>query len=90
MSNIRPMDGRNRRRSFSVPFDRWLRGPLRDIGEELLHPRRLDQQGMFNSAMVRREWEQHQTGKYDRRYILSDLIAFQLWYDALSKVSIAK
>lgn len=67
---------------FDVPFDLWLRGPLRDIGEELLSEQRLRDGGLLEPKPVRREWEQHLTGKYDRRYILFDLIAFQLWLES--------
>jgi asparagine synthase (glutamine-hydrolysing) len=71
---------------FNVPFDRWLRGPLRDIAEELLADRRLAQEGIFNPAPVQREWEQHLSGKYDRRFILFDLISFQLWVESMKRV----
>jgi asparagine synthase (glutamine-hydrolysing) len=75
---------------FDVPFDLWFRGPLRDIGEDLLGERRLREDGILNPAAVRREWEQHLSGKHDRRYILYDLIAFQLWLDRMKRVAIAK
>lgn len=71
---------------FNVPFDRWLRGPLRDIAEELLSDQRLTRDGIFDPAPVRREWEQHLSGKYDRRFILFDLISFQLWVESLKRV----
>ncbi|CAN5603554.1 hypothetical protein BH09CHL1_BH09CHL1_21320 [soil metagenome] len=75
---------------FDVPFHLWLRGPLRDIGEELLSEQRLRTDGIFDSDTVRREWDQHQGGKYDRRYTLFDFIAFQLWFDAMNRVPVAK
>lgn len=73
---------------FNVPFDHWLRGPLRDVAEELLSDRRLDQDGVFNPAPVRREWQQHLSGKYDRRFILFDLISFQLWLESMKRVRV--
>ncbi len=71
---------------FDVPFDRWFRGPLRPMIEELLAPKRLEAQGIFNSAPIKREWTQHISGKYDRRYILFDLLMFQLWLESLRQV----
>jgi asparagine synthase (glutamine-hydrolysing) len=71
---------------FNVPFDRWLRGPLREIGEELLDRRRIEQQGIFHPAAIEREWTQHLSGKHDRRFILFDLISFQLWVDSMARV----
>lgn len=75
---------------FDVPFDLWFRGPLRDIVEETLNERRLRAEGLFAPETVHREWKQHLTGKYDRRYILYDLVAFQLWYAAMNRVPTAK
>jgi asparagine synthase (glutamine-hydrolysing) len=71
---------------FNVPFDRWLRGPLRDIGEELLDRTRIEQQGIFHPEAIEREWTQHLSGKYDRRFILFDLISFQLWVESMARV----
>jgi asparagine synthase (glutamine-hydrolysing) len=75
---------------FDVPFDLWFRGALRDIVEEAFDPRRLREEGLFNVDAIHREWNQHLTGKHDRRYILYDLIAFQLWYAAMNRVPVAK
>lgn len=75
---------------FNVPFDRWLRGPLRDVGEELLDRRRIEQQGIFLPDAIEREWNQHLSGKYDRRFILFDLISFQLWVESMNRVPVAE
>jgi asparagine synthase (glutamine-hydrolysing) len=74
---------------FNVPFDRWLRGPLRDVAEELLSARRLAQDGIFNPEPITRELMQHMSGKYDRRFILFDLISFQLWVESMKRVPVA-
>jgi asparagine synthase (glutamine-hydrolysing) len=71
---------------FNVPFDRWFRGPLRPMMEELLAPHRIAAQGIFDPAAVSREVAQHLTGKYDRRYVLFDLMMFQLWLESLEAV----
>ncbi|CAN5365228.1 asparagine synthase (glutamine-hydrolyzing) [soil metagenome] len=72
---------------FNVPFDRWLRGPLRDMAEELLSARRIEQDGIFHPGPISRELTQHMSSKYDRRFILFDLISFQLWLESVRGVS---
>lgn len=42
---------------FSVPIDRWLRGPLRGWAEDLLAPGSLRTTEALNVAEVRRAWE---------------------------------
>jgi asparagine synthase (glutamine-hydrolysing) len=75
-----------RKAGFDVPFHLWLRTSLRDIGEDLLSERRLRADGIFDSDAVHREWDQHQSGKHDRRFILFDLISFQLWLESMRLV----
>jgi asparagine synthase (glutamine-hydrolysing) len=74
---------------FNVPFDRWLRGPLRDMAEELLAAHRIEQDCIFNVVPITRELRQHMSGKYDRRFILFDLISFQLWLESMKRVPLA-
>jgi asparagine synthase (glutamine-hydrolysing) len=75
---------------FDVPLDLWFRGDLRDVVEDLLGERRLRDDGVLNPAPVRREVEQHMGGKHDRRYILYNLTAFQLWLDAMKRVPVSQ
>jgi asparagine synthase (glutamine-hydrolysing) len=67
---------------FGIPLHEWLRGPLRDWGESLLAPDRLQREGVFDTATVRRCWEDHQTGRRDGHYLLWDILMFQAWLEA--------
>jgi len=69
------------KRGFAVPMADWLRGPLRDLGEDLLAPARLARQGLFDPGPVRALWSAHQAGTADHRKPLWTLLAFQLWFD---------
>jgi asparagine synthase (glutamine-hydrolysing) len=64
---------------FGVPLDTWLRGPLRAWGEELLSRQRLTREGVFDPALIRCAWEEHQSGQRSRPYHLWTVLMFQAW-----------
>ena len=64
---------------FSPPVGRWLRGPLRDWAEDLLHPGRLADEGYLQPEPIRRVWERHVTGAIDASHQLWAVLAFQAW-----------
>jgi asparagine synthase (glutamine-hydrolysing) len=67
------------KRGFGVPLGEWLRGPLRDWAEALLDPAALARDGLLDVAAVRDVWEQHLSGRRDRRFLLWNLLTFQSW-----------
>jgi asparagine synthase (glutamine-hydrolysing) len=70
---------------FGVPFDQWLRGPLRDWAEHLLDEKRLEAQGLFASKPVRERWQAHLSGA-NWGYPLWNVLMAQAWLDANPEV----
>jgi len=68
------------KKGFGIPVARWLKGPLRPLLDQLLNPRRLEEQGLFQPRVVARLITQHQQGERDHRKPLWTLLMFQLWY----------
>lgn len=66
---------------FAVPLAFWLRGPLKDWCENLLNQKRLDEEGFFNSKIIRTKWQEHLSGKRNWENQLWDVIVFQSWLD---------
>jgi asparagine synthase (glutamine-hydrolysing) len=64
---------------FAIPIGEWLRGPLREWAEELLHANALADGGWFQPAPVRLAWRRHLAGEADLSPALWTVLAFQAW-----------
>jgi asparagine synthase (glutamine-hydrolysing) len=69
---------------FGVPLDLWLRTSLREWAGALLDPKRIDQEGFFDSAIIRKKWDAHQEGRGNWQYHLWDILMFQSWLEGKS------
>jgi asparagine synthase (glutamine-hydrolysing) len=67
---------------FGVPVDLWLRGSLRPWAEELLNPRRLEQQGLFEPHILQRKWHEHLSGERNWMPRLWPILMFEAWMNA--------
>ena len=67
---------------FGVPLDSWLRGPLKDWANALLHPDRLAREGFFAAAPILEAWRDHLAGTANLSYRLWDVLMFQSWLEA--------
>jgi asparagine synthase (glutamine-hydrolysing) len=67
------------KQGFGVPIDSWLRGPLREWGEELLDEKRLVEDGYLNAHAVRGKWNEHQSKRRNWQYLLWCALMFQQW-----------
>jgi len=65
---------------FSVPIDRWLRGPLRAWATDLLSPEALRRSGLFAPAEIERGWRDLQSGRRSAGAPLWAVIMFQAWH----------
>lgn len=60
------------KKGFSIPLHRWLKQKeLRDWAESLLTPSRLEEQGLFDAAAVKKLWDD---------YIIKNVWRPQIWY----------
>jgi asparagine synthase (glutamine-hydrolysing) len=64
---------------FGIPVGQWLRGPLREWGEDLLAEDRLRREGFLNPQAVRRQWRRHLSTECDENDALWQILAFQAW-----------
>jgi asparagine synthase (glutamine-hydrolysing) len=65
---------------FGIPIGDWMRGELRPWAEELLDEKRLREQGIFDSQIVRKTWQSHLKGE-DKKNIIWSLLVFQNWIE---------
>lgn len=63
---------------FSVPIDRWLRGPLHDWAEALLSKQALTDSGL-SPAPIAAAWHDLQTGRRQTGSALWAVVMFQAW-----------
>jgi asparagine synthase (glutamine-hydrolysing) len=73
---------------FGVPLGAWLRGPLREWAEEMLDPRRLEDEGFFDPRPIRAQWMEHLSGRRDRQYGLWNVLMFQAWLENRERVAV--
>ncbi len=69
------------KKGFSVPMGQWLRGPLREWGEQLLALPRLQSQNLLDAERINAIWNQHQNGQADNSARLWGILMLQAWLD---------
>lgn len=65
---------------FGIPIHHWLRGRLRDWGEELLSESALKDTQMLNPETVRSLWDGYQKGENQEAYSLWTMLMLQAWH----------
>jgi asparagine synthase (glutamine-hydrolysing) len=69
---------------FGVPIDQWLRGPLRNWGEELLQKNRLEN-NFLDMGAVQQRWNEHQRGWHNWSESLWMVLMWQSWLELNTK-----
>jgi len=64
---------------FSVPVAQWLRGDLREWGEDILASRGASVDGLIDTNKVNAIWPQHITGKADHSAKLWAVLMIAMW-----------
>ena len=72
---------KTQKQGFGVPLDSWLRGPLKDWSESLLNKKKIDNEGFFNSKIIRKKWSDFLSGKRNFHNELWSVLMFQTWLD---------
>ena len=67
------------KQGFGVPTSDWLRGPLHDWAADLLDPARLNNEGFFNTELVRQHWDRHTRQTQDNSFRLWGILMFESW-----------
>lgn len=70
---------------FGIPIGEWMRGPLREWTEDMVSESRLRADGFFRPEVVRKQWAEHLSGRFNRQHSLWSVLMFQSWFSALNR-----
>ena len=80
MRNLLPDEVINRpKKGFGVPIAKWVKGPLKELFEDLLSHNRIRREGFLNPEYVSKLLEDHLSNKQDNRKQLWTLLVWELW-----------
>ena len=66
---------------FGVPISEWLRGPLKNWAENLISEEKIKKDNLLNYDIIKKKWDEHQSGRRNWQYHLWDVLMFQSWYE---------
>ena len=66
---------------FGLPIGDWLKGPLFDWANNLLDPKKIDNDGFFFSEPIQSVWQEHLQGITDHSAKLWGILMFQAWLE---------
>ncbi len=80
MKNSLPEEIINRpKKGFGVPIAKWIKGPLKELFEDLLASERIGREGFLNPDYVNQLLHDHLVNKKDNRKQLWTLLVWELW-----------
>jgi asparagine synthase (glutamine-hydrolysing) len=66
---------------FSIPLDRWLRGPLRPWAEDLLAENEIRREGLLDADLIQKAWGDLQNGRRQTGMALWAVVMFRAWHE---------
>ena len=82
MNDSLPEEVINRpKKGFGVPIAKWIKGPLKELFEDLLVPDRIRREGFLNPDYVTQLLKDHLLNKKDNRKQLWTLLVWQFWVE---------
>ena len=89
LSKYMPLSLINKPKSgFAIPINNWIRGPLKDLAEDLLSESKLKRESHLNPHVIRRKWAEHLSGKKDWGPQLWAVLMFEMWLENHEKKKI--
>ncbi|MFH1873677.1 MAG: asparagine synthase (glutamine-hydrolyzing) [Pseudomonadota bacterium] len=73
------------KKGFGIPVAKWLKGPLKQMAQDLLHPAKIKAEGFFDPNEVARLLTDHLSNKVDNRKKLWTLMMFEMWLERWGK-----
>lgn len=70
---------KRKKAGFSVPFENWLKKPLREMFFDYLNSSTVADLGLFDQTEVERCYELHANGKSDKGFLLWKLLNLNIW-----------
>jgi len=72
---------------FSVPLAEWLRGEIKELTKGYLFSTSGGIQQIFDMAMVKQLWQEHQSAKADHSTLLWSMLMYQMWWNNYMQTS---
>jgi asparagine synthase (glutamine-hydrolysing) len=80
MKNLLPNEViQRKKKGFGVPIAKWVKGPLKELFEDLLSPDRIKREGFLNPEYVTSLLQDHLHNTKDNRKQLWTLLVWELW-----------
>jgi asparagine synthase (glutamine-hydrolysing) len=64
------------KQGFAIPLDQWFKGELKEMAHEIIVK---TTDGILEPRFLKKIWEQHQKGYYDRSALLWATLMFRKW-----------
>jgi len=80
MRNLLPEEVIKRpKKGFGIPIAKWIKGPLKDLFQDLLSQEKIKKEGFLNHEYINKVFEDHLRNKKDNRKKLWTLLIWELW-----------